>query len=261
MRLYEIERNLKIVPGYPFLYLDSEKALIFADLHLGYETAMAEEGVYLPRAQINNIIDDLRSVMSSLKVEKIFIVGDLKHRFDRLSRQEREETEILISFLRSQGVDRIVLVKGNHDNYISTVLKRLDVEVTDKLILDNILLIHGHLDPFEEELDLDRIRIVIYGHEHPSIVLRDRLGKIAKLPVFLETPIKIRSNLILKGLILPASGYYQMGSPVTLDSDKYLSPITRKYAEITDIKPYAVIKNEMILEMPTLSMLLEFIEV
>ncbi|MEM3662672.1 MAG: metallophosphoesterase, partial [Sulfolobales archaeon] len=239
--------------------------LILADLHLGYEEAMAEEGIYLPKAQLTSIINDLRTVLEFLDVKNILIVGDLKHRFDRLSKQEREEVSHFIKTLREYGVDMIDLVKGNHDNFISIVLKKLDVRISDHIIIGDILFIHGHQDPFENkadtETDLSRVRVVVYGHEHPSIVLRDRLGKVAKLPVFLEIPLNLREDSKVRGIVLPASGYYQLGSPATLDPDKYLSPITRRYAQTQHVKPYALIKGDTVLEMPTLATLMEFIEI
>lgn len=261
MDLLNIHRDLYIVPGYPFLYLGKDKVLVMADIHLGYEEAVAQEGVFLPRAQLSYLISELNSVFRGLDIESVIVVGDLKHRFDRISRQEREETEYLIKFLRDKRVRDIILVKGNHDNYVSVVTKKLGVEIREDLIFEDILFIHGHIDPFESaNQDLvNKVNLVIYGHEHPSITLRDSLGRVGKLPIFLEMPLNVRDKMI-KALILPATGYYQLGSSITLDPSKYLSPITQRYGLIKEAKPYAILREESVFEMPPLELMSDYLD-
>jgi len=261
MNLVKIHKDLYIVSGYPYLYLEKSKSLILADIHLGYEEAVAQEGVFLPRAQLSHLRLELDSVLRELDTESVIIVGDLKHRFDKLSRQEKEEIEALVNFLKERNIKDIKLVRGNHDNYVSLMTKKLGVELFDSLKIDNILLVHGHIDPFETGLEDHRnnIDLVIYGHEHPSIVLRDSLGRVGKLPIFLEMPLRLRDRSI-KAIILPATGYYQLGSAITLDPSKYLSPITQRYGLIEEAKPYAILREESIFEMPPLKLIVEYID-
>jgi len=261
MDLVKIHRDLYIVSGYPYLYLEKLKTLILADIHLGYEEAIAQEGIFLPRAQLSHIKLEFNYVLRKLDVESIIVVGDLKHRFDKLSRQEREEIEALVSFLREKNIKNILLIKGNHDNYVSLVARKLGVEIRDNLLINDILLVHGHTDPFETEFrdNLSSINLVIYGHEHPSIVLRDSLGRVGKLPIFLETPLRMWGKSI-KAFILPASGYYQLGSSITLDPRRYLSPITQRYGLVEEAKPYAILREESIFEMPPLKLIIEYLD-
>ncbi|MGC9147878.1 MAG: metallophosphoesterase [Sulfolobales archaeon] len=261
MNLIKIYKDLHIVSGYPYLYLEKSRSLILADIHLGYEEAVAQEGIFLPRAQLLHLRLELNSVLKELDTESIIIVGDLKHRFDKLSKQEREEIEALVNFLKEKNIKNIKLIRGNHDNYISLITRKLGVELFDSLVVDNILLVHGHVDPFEtgtEEYQKN-IDLVIYGHEHPSIVLRDSLGRVGKLPIFLEMPLKLRDRGI-KAIILPATGYYQLGSSITFDPNKYLSPITQRYGLIEEAKPYAILREESIFEMPPLKLIIEYID-
>jgi len=260
-RLINIYKHLYIISGYPYVYHEKMKMLLLADLHLGYEEAMAEEGVYLPKAQLTYFKKEFDEIYEKIDIEKLVIIGDLKHRFDKLSRQERSEISETIDHLKKKGISEIILVRGNHDNYVSPLLKKYDVKIIDYMIIDDMLLIHGHVDPLTySDLSLDNINMIIYGHEHPSIVLRDRLGKIAKLPVFLDIPLKIDKKIV-RGVILPAAGYYQLGSSITTDPEKYLSPITKKYGDINMMRPYAVLRGEGLLEMPPIYMMLDFIEI
>lgn len=259
----EVYPGLYILSGHPFLYHDKTRTLLLADIHLGYEEAVAEEGVYLPRAQLEYFKREIGSVVDEVSIERVVVIGDLKHRFDRLSRQEKTEITEAVEYLRSRGVQEIVLVRGNHDNYVSYLAERLGVRVVDYLLLDDILLIHGHTDPLQDQrIDISSVRVIVYGHEHPSIVLRDRLGKIGKLPVFLEIPLSIGGAGRVRGIVLPATGFYQLGSPVSLDPEKYLSPITKRYGDINMMRPYILSREEgIVLEMPPLYMMTDFIEV
>jgi hypothetical protein len=51
-----------------------------------------------------------------------------------------------------------------------------------------------------------------------------------------------------------------MGSAITLDPSKYLSPITQRYGLIEEAKPYAILREESIFEMPPLKLIVEYID-
>ena len=54
---YTIAPNIQIIDASPILYLDDEKSLVIADLHLGYEAIMLEEGTYSPFNQTEELIE------------------------------------------------------------------------------------------------------------------------------------------------------------------------------------------------------------
>ncbi|MBM4241191.1 MAG: metallophosphoesterase, partial [Euryarchaeota archaeon] len=90
--------------------------LIISDLHLGYEEALNAEGIMVPKFQYEKIIARLEDIFSATDPDTIIINGDLKHQFGRIGRQEWKEAISFIDFLR-EHVEKIILIKGNHDNF------------------------------------------------------------------------------------------------------------------------------------------------
>ncbi len=240
-----------IVYGLPVLYVPSERMVVFADIHLGYEEYMARHGVFIPRAQLRYAKRSLERVFAATgRVKRVVIDGDLKHNFDRLTRQERVEVAELLEYLYGYA-DEVIVVRGNHDNYVSIVLSDYGAELVERLELSTpagrVLLVHGHREPS----DLGEWDIVVIGHEHPSIGIVDSLGLVTKTPCYLKAPLDTGGTL----LVLPALGTYQSGTRVSLDRENYLSPITRKHAVLEEAQPIALIEEMEIFEMPPLKIL------
>ena len=250
--MFRIHDDLWIVPGRPVLYVPSLKYLVIADLHLGFEEEMASKGVYLPRVQLDKIISMLEEILDSsgLRVEGIIVNGDLKHSFSRLTRREREEAERLLGFLEKRGL-RVELIRGNHDNYLAIVAHRHGLELRDRLVHLDLVLTHGHLDLSPPGPG----RIVVIGHEHPALVVRDTIGSVARFPCFLDIPLDTGGRM----LVMPAAGPYQSGNPVSLRRTNYLSPLTRKHGVVEEARPYVIDEEVGVLEFPPLRAMADLI--
>src|SRR5436189_224748 len=61
------------------LLLREERVLVISDLHLGFEGALAEQGVSIPRFQRRVILERLGKMLDRNKAEQVVIAGDLKH--------------------------------------------------------------------------------------------------------------------------------------------------------------------------------------
>jgi putative SbcD/Mre11-related phosphoesterase len=243
-----ITSDLYLLVGYPALYVKSVRAVVISDLHLGFESAVSSEGIYLPRVQLKKAIDLVTNLSKITNAEKLIINGDLKHVFEKLTLQEREESTKLLSVAKDYFKE-IVLVRGNHDNYISVVTSRFDIPILEKLELNpETVALHGHI--YEEEAL--RYKYIVIGHEHPSLRIPDELGGVLRFPCFLVTPLRNSSTAI----VLPAAGHYQTGNPVTLDENQYLSPLIKKQGIIGESVPYVVEYGKITLEFPRLSKLM-----
>ncbi|ASI99827.1 metallophosphoesterase [Thermococcus celer] len=180
-------------------------ALVVADLHLGYEVSMAREGFYLPRV-FHEVVANLKKLLRAERPKRLVIDGDLKHSFVPEWR-EKEELRAFVEEV-SPMVEEIVLVRGNHD--VGTLwLRELGVEVVDELELKGWKLVHGH-----KLVEGERF---IIGHEHPAIRLRDEVGAIVKVPVFL-----MGEELV----VLPAFSPWAYGNDVLRE---IVSPFLREY--------------------------------
>jgi len=229
--------GIYITPGFPILYIREIDTAVFADLHLGFEEALARgldysssrasyvSGMFIPRIQLKKIKDTVSRFLEIIKPRKIIINGDLKHAFDRLLRQEKVEVKEFIDFLRDKGVEDIVFVRGNHDNYLPIVLKNYDLTLVKSYEVDlngfKILFTHGHLD-----IDISRHDLIVIGHEHPSI----RCFGSYRFPAFLNIPTVLGNRII----VLPAVGPYHPGTNISIDPNDYLSPLIKKYGLLSE---------------------------
>jgi len=244
--MLEISQGLFIESDIPVLYFKKMDAIILSDVHIGYEEEMAKKGIFLPKVQKKKFIDIYNKSLKIFKFNKIIINGDLKHMFNSLGRDERSDLNDIFNILKNDNI-KVIVIKGNHDNYISLVTEKFDnVELVDNLDLGNIYIYHGHKD-----VKLRDNTTYIIGHEHPRISIKDKLGFSRKLQCFLNIPLKNSSNVI----VLPSIGTYQSGNDVSLLHNNYMSPIIRNFGILEKAKPYVIIEKEGIMEFPELGLL------
>ncbi|MGC8679586.1 MAG: metallophosphoesterase [Fervidicoccaceae archaeon] len=245
--------EIDLIPGMPAVIHRASNVAIIADLHLGFEEEMAKAGIYLPRLQLSRALS-LIEYLKSIGVKKLIIDGDIKNSFNKLTVQEREE---IIKFLGKAKdlFDEVVLVRGNHDNYVSIITDKMDVKLVPNLRLsEKVFVLHGH----RESSEALKHELIIIGHEHPSLSIRDEIGSIFKLPCFLRVPLKgSRKREIL---VLPAAGYYQSGNSISLDPTNYLSPLIKNHGNIMRAVPIVIdMEGKDLLEFPPLGAMEELV--
>ncbi|MBI2124261.1 metallophosphoesterase, partial [Candidatus Pacearchaeota archaeon] len=158
------------------LFFPEKRILSIADLHIGYEGMLNEKGVLVPRTQFKEMMDDLKKVFeeiekSNRKIKEVIILGDLKHDFGGISRQEWKETLSLLDFLKKHA-EKIILIRGNHDTILEPISRQRSIELKDFYIKENICFMHGH-KMFAECLGRG-IKTIVLGHKHPALVLQDK---------------------------------------------------------------------------------------
>ncbi len=147
-----------------------ENTLIISDLHIGYEEALNKQGVMIPRLQFPEMYERLEKILEKTKPEKIVINGDLKHEFGTISDQEWRETLKIVDLLKKYG--KVVLIRGNHDKVLEPLAEKRELEITDYYVIDDVFICHGDVIP--ENLDFQKAKTIIIGHEHPAIKLKDK---------------------------------------------------------------------------------------
>jgi hypothetical protein len=115
---------IEIIEPYPAIYIPEIDAIAIADLHLGYEGIMAEQGMLIPKVQFKKEIGMLRKIIEKKQAERIIINGDVKHEFSETSYHEFKEVSDLLEFLE-KNFEEVIVIKGNHDNFIARVAKRV----------------------------------------------------------------------------------------------------------------------------------------
>src|SRR2546427_1449386 len=155
------------------LWLKEEDTVAISDLHLGFEAALAEQGVSIPRFQRREILERLARLLDAYEPEKLIIAGDFKHEFSKNLSDEWVEIKQVLRFLQ-QRTEPIV-VRGNHDNFLATILGDLRMKLHDRYNLCVFMVVHRH----EAGQSLGTI---VMGHEHPPLKLRDGPGATISVP-------------------------------------------------------------------------------
>jgi uncharacterized protein len=218
------------------LYFPEEKLLAIADLHIGYEESLNKQGIFVPRVQFKQIMQDLEEIFGKIdktkkKVDKIVIVGDLKHEFGEISSQEWREVKEVLDFLKGKA-ERVVLVKGNHDTILRPIAGRKELEVKDYFIYEGICFLHGN-KIFPECLN-KKVKIIVLGHRHPAVVLADDYKK-EKYKCFLVGKWKGKQAIILPSFLPFVEG----SDIVNIGENRMLIP----EKNLKDFEVYAVGDN------------------
>lgn len=215
----QIEKDVFISDLY-CVYLRDIGAVVISDLHLGFEEEMNLHGLFLPKLQRNHVEGLVDRIIERYDPETIIVNGDFKHEFARNLPQEWED---ILHFLErySQQV-KFHFVRGNHDNFLLTVLARKKIGMTDFYEDDRYFIYHG-------DKDLGLRKLTMLGHEHPSIVLRDEVGGVFKIHSFVYNPES-------RVLLLPSMSFFSSGSDVvaSLINDEHFTPVLKK----TDYKKF-----------------------
>jgi len=192
---------------YFMLYLEDYDTAVMADFHLGYEDVMAQRGLFLPKLQYPYIMNLLGTIFDKYAPRRMIINGDLKHEFSRNMPQEWREIEDVVDFIMDRS--ELVVVRGNHDNFLKSILRKRGVELKNHYRLGDYIFVHGHRKyPSSEN------KVLIIAHEHPSITIRDEIYASVKYPCFLVSP---------KIIVLPAVSLYAAGTDIS--KNEYISPI------------------------------------
>jgi len=209
------------------LWLPRERVLAISDLHLGYEGAMQEAGVAIPRRQKGVMLERLDRLLDRYEPERVIVNGDFKHEFSRNLEDEWKDVQDVLDFLHGRTTP--VLVRGNHDNYLMQILSKKGLDLHRKVELGGFTLVHGHDDPGVSGP-------LVLGHEHPAVKLRDDVGAVFSLPAFV-----VMDDLIL----LPAFSPLALGVDVT--ERPKLSPLLR-FVDLAESRVYGIDESVGLME-------------
>jgi len=177
---------LKPISPYPALLLikDSEKYLVIADLHLGWEASLAERGVHIP-LQANKLLKRIERIISAEKPDCLIILGDVKHTVEKI---ELEEWRNVPAFFESllKKISCIKVVPGNHDGNIEALLpEEVELESQKGIMIGDVGLFHGHAWP---DIGMLSCKTLVIGHIHPVISFRDPMGFRITSQVWVRAP-------------------------------------------------------------------------
>jgi len=222
----------RIIPLNPVMILEGEKKiLILTDIHIGFESNLASNEVFLGKnSTINETIGELSSLIDIEKPDEIIILGDVKSSIKTISKTEWYEVPLFFESIKKKC--SITLVPGNHDGNIERLIPEgVSMISSTGIVEDNILLTHGHTLPSENFSHIDKI---IMGHLHPVFFDEGSLLNGQRVWVFLKTK---KENLfpnksgILDITIIPSFNRYFYATHKR-QYKKSISPIIEKIKRI-----------------------------
>jgi putative SbcD/Mre11-related phosphoesterase len=204
--------QLEVMPGLLITnqlcaIIKDEGTVVVSDLHVGYESVLEDSGLHLPRIQTEAMRDSLLDIIDRFSPERFLLLGDLKHEFSRNLAQEWSEARRILGTLQDHG--EVIIVRGNHDNYLAAIASKLGVRMVEEHVAAGIYFAHGHLP--------NHNRPLVMGHEHPSVRLFDSVGAYVKLPCFVHFELE-------RILIMPAFSPLAAGTDITSGAQTF-SPI------------------------------------
>ena len=243
MEFIEIFPKIKVLNSFKGVYFELINSLAISDLQIGYELYLAEEkGIFLPQTQLKEIKKEIGNILRKIKVKKLIINGDFKHEFGEASRQEWREVKEFINFVRKK-VKEIILVRGNHDNYLLSIASHLGLKVFDPYYFEKgILFTHGH-----KKIKYPKnVETIVIGHEQPALVFKKGFDKI-KVPCLLYGKTKEGKNFICLPAFSPLSSGVEINA---IQKEELLSPILRDEVELEELIPIIIDKEIGCLKFP-----------
>lgn len=155
----------RIIPSKPALMLEGKtKNLIVTDLHIGFEANFISNDIFVGKnTSINETITELIDIIEKTKPDSLILLGDVKSSVKSISKNEWSEVPLFFNKIKEK-VD-IILVPGNHDSNIQKLVPEgITLISSSGLVIENVLLTHGHTMPSE---NFSHVEKIIMGHVHP----------------------------------------------------------------------------------------------
>ena len=221
-------------------YVDKEgekkKFLVISDLHLGSETDLIKKGINIDSQGVTrDILKEIDALKALHSFNAIIILGDLKSSITHITKNEWETIPIFLKEL-SLNMD-IFLIPGNHDANINLLVPDSVIVCNPSgLIIDDILLIHGHTIPKKTQLNINKI---VMGHIHPIFINPNSVLHGKRLWIYLkvkkESIFGLKTKGIIEIIIIPTFNKYFYSLRYHKES-RSISPLIRQ-----------LIKNDAIL--------------
>ena len=175
----------RIVPSKPALIVEGEKKyLIVTDIHIGFESSMASNEIFIGKnSTINESIQELSEIIDLENPDSVILLGDIKSSIKNISRNEWDEVPLFFKKIREKC--DVILIPGNHDaNIQKLVPENISMISSTGMVEENILLTHGHTMPSENFSHVDKI---IMGHIHPVFFQEDSIINGQRVWVSIKT--------------------------------------------------------------------------
>jgi putative SbcD/Mre11-related phosphoesterase len=179
--------NLEFIGDGPALVVTGEERhLVVADLHFGIEADLALHGLHF-RSRSRARMERLLSIVDRYDPDVLVLLGDVKHSIPSITRQEYYELPRILATLRDRVPLRVF--PGNHDIGIERYLRPAEICAKEGAVIDGVGYLHGHMYPSPALAG----HLMIIGHHHPLLSLRDEVGCALRSPAYLRTEVDTKA--------------------------------------------------------------------
>jgi uncharacterized protein len=194
--LYPLVMNIEFFPDGPAAVIENdERVLIIADLHFGIEADLAAHGLHF-RSRSDARLERVLKTIDDADPDRLVLLGDIKHSIPSLTWQEYHEMPKILDTLRDKVP--LVVLPGNHDIGIERFVDPGEIRPKEGTVLDGIGYLHGHMYPSPKLAG----RLLVIGHHHPLISLRDEVGCVMQAPAYIRAEL----DAAKLGFAVPAKG-------------------------------------------------------
>ena len=156
------------------IFWEEQQALILSDLHFGKTGHFRKAGIPVPQSLYKEDLQRLVSLIQYFKPKQIIAVGDLFHSRVNL------ELDLFKRWRKDFETLDFVLVKGNHDILKDGWYAEAGIQVTDELLLNDVLFIHQHCETSDDVF-------TFCGHIHPGVIINGLGKQSLRFPCFYFT--------------------------------------------------------------------------
>jgi hypothetical protein len=163
----------RIIESKPAIVLEEEaKHLVITDLHIGFENMLSRNKIFLgSNSSVKQITTNVSNLIRHENIDSLILLGDIKSSIGQISKNEWNDVPYFFNEIKK--ICDIILVPGNHDANIDKLIPNEILMTNSKgLVIDDVLLTHGHTMPSENFSHVNRI---IMGHIHPIFFQEDSL--------------------------------------------------------------------------------------
>jgi hypothetical protein len=175
--------NLEFIADGPALVVEGEeRLLVVADLHFGIEADLAAHGMHF-RSRSPDRLERLLKTIELAGADRLVLLGDIKHSIPSLTRQEYHEMPGVLSALRD--CIPLIIFPGNHDIGIERWARPDEIRPRDGAFIDGVGYLHGHMYPSPDLYG----NLLIIGHHHPFVSIRDEVGCALQSPAYIRAVV------------------------------------------------------------------------
>ncbi|MDA0755849.1 MAG: metallophosphoesterase [Crenarchaeota archaeon] len=193
----------RIVDSEPALIVEEKrKNLVISDLHIGFEHKFSSnKNTVRKNSSINDIISNVKKIIKKENPDRLILLGDIKSSIQSITDSEWKDVPYFFEEIKNSL--EVILIPGNHDVNIDRLIPNDITVISSKgMILDDVLLTHGHTMPSKNYSSVNNI---IMGHIHPvyfdknSLLNGERIWisiKTDKSKIFPSTKGKLKITIV-----------------------------------------------------------------